>query len=88
LFAGSVQILHRVKQKVRLADWPKGLDGSCHKSPARRTSRLSRPLLRVLQDFAPESVKGGGNPYFHAKPTMQGFSTAGKKSVSIPYRSI
>ncbi|KXI26986.1 exopolyphosphatase [Paraglaciecola hydrolytica] len=56
IVAGSVQILHRVKQKVRLAD---GLsaDGELSAEAQQRGLDTLANIAESLQDFAPESVR-------------------------------
>lgn len=56
IVAGSVQILHRVKQKVRLAD---GLsaEGELSAEAQQRGLDTLATIAESLQDFAPESVR-------------------------------
>ena len=56
IVAGSVQILHRVKQKVRLAD---GLDKDNILSNEAQQRGLDtlKVIAESLQDFDPESVR-------------------------------
>lgn len=56
IVAGSVQILHRVKQKVRLADGL-GTDGYLSEEARQRGLDTLATIAESLQDFAPESVR-------------------------------
>lgn len=87
IVAGSVQILHRVKQKVRLADGL-GLDGSLSEEAQQRGLDTLATIAESLQDFAPESVRVVATHTLRKASNAKDFLQAAKKVFPFPIEVI
>lgn len=87
IVAGSVQILHRVKQKVRLADGL-GLDGSLSQEAQQRGLDTLATIAESLQDFAPESVRVVATHTLRKAHNAKEFLQAAKKVFPFPIEII
>lgn len=87
IVAGSVQILHRVKQKVRLADGL-SLDGELSEEAQQRGLETLATVAESLQDFAPESVRVVATHTLRKATNAKAFLLAAKKVFPFPIEVI
>ena len=87
IVAGSVQILHKVKQKVRLAD---GLsaDGELSVEAQQRGLDTLAIIAESLQDFAPESVRVVATHTLRKASNAKTFLQEAKKVFPFPIEII
>ena len=87
IVAGSVQILHKVKQKVRLAD---GLsaDGELSVEAQQRGLDTLAIIAESLQDFAPESVRVVATHTLRKASNAKAFLQEAKKVFPFPIEII
>lgn len=87
IVAGSVQILHKVKQKVRLAD---GLsaDGELSLEAQQRGLDTLAIIAESLQDFAPESVRVVATHTLRKASNAKAFLQEAKKVFPFPIEII
>lgn len=87
IVAGSVQILHRVKQKVRLAD---GLNSEGYLSEEAQQRGLDtlKIIAESLQDFAPESVRVVATHTLRKATNTKEFLQAAKSVFPFPIEVI
>ena len=87
IVAGSVQILHRVKQKVRLAD---GLsaEGELSAEAQQRGLDTLATIAESLQDFAPESVRVVATHTLRKASNAKAFLQEAKKVFPFPIEII
>ncbi|NCP64838.1 MAG: exopolyphosphatase [Paraglaciecola sp.] len=85
--AGSVQILHKVKQKVRLAD---GLspEGNLSEEAQQRGLDTLKVIAESLQDFAPNSVRVVATHTLRKANNAKAFLNAAKKVFPFPIEVI
>ncbi|WP_339722765.1 exopolyphosphatase [uncultured Paraglaciecola sp.] len=87
IVAGSVQILHRVKQKVRLGDGL-GTDGLLSEEAMQRGLDTLKVIAESLQDFEPESVRVVATHALRKASNAKAFLKAAKKVFPFPIEII
>lgn len=87
IVAGSVQILHRVKQKVRLADGL-GTDGALSEEAMQRGLDTLKVIAESLQGFDPQSVRVVATHALRKASNAKTFLKAAKKVFPFPIEVI
>ncbi|MBL4630617.1 MAG: exopolyphosphatase, partial [Paraglaciecola sp.] len=83
IVAGSVQILHRVKQKVRLGDGL-GNDGVLSEEAIQKGLETLNVISESLQGFKPENVRVVATHTLRKASNAQDFLKAAKKIFPFP----
>ncbi len=87
IVAGSVQILHRVKQKVRLADGL-GKDGMLSDAAMQRGLDTLKVIAESLQDFEADNVRVVATHTLRKASNAKAFLNAAKKVFPFPIEVI
>jgi exopolyphosphatase/guanosine-5'-triphosphate,3'-diphosphate pyrophosphatase len=87
IVAGSVQILHRVKQKVRLGDGL-GTDGALSEEAMQRGLDTLKVIAESLQGFEPECVRVVATHALRKASNAKAFLNAAKKIFPFPIEVI
>lgn len=87
IVAGSVQILHRVKQKVRLADGL-GKDGILSEEAMQRGLQTLKVIAESLQGFEPQNVRVVATHTLRKASNAKEFIKAAKKVFPFPIEII
>jgi exopolyphosphatase/guanosine-5'-triphosphate,3'-diphosphate pyrophosphatase len=87
IVAGSVQILHRVKQKVRLGDGL-GTDGALSEEAMQRGLDTLKVIAESLQGFEPECVRVVATHALRKASNAKEFLKAAKKVFPFPIEII